>query len=67
MDQYEAGLRRTRRHDGEDRQGCTGHDVLQKGGSTPMIDGQWLVSVIVVLVCVAAVIGVVLYLNTYFS
>lgn len=67
MDQYEAGLRRTRRPGGEDRQGCTGHDMLQKDGSTPMIDGQWLVSVIVVLVCVAAVIGVVLYLNTYFS
>ena len=41
--------------------------MLQKDGSTFMIDGQWLVSVIVVLLCVAAVIGVVLYLNTYFS
>jgi hypothetical protein len=32
-----------------------------------MIDRQWIVSVIVVLVCLAAVIGVVLYLDTYFG
>lgn len=32
-----------------------------------MPDRQWVISVIVVLVCLAAVIGVVLYLNTYFS
>jgi hypothetical protein len=32
-----------------------------------MLDPQWVVSVIVVLVCLAAVVGVVLYLNAYFS
>lgn len=32
-----------------------------------MIDRQWVVNLIVVLVCLAAVIGVVLYLNSYFS
>ena len=32
-----------------------------------MIDRQWIVSLIVVLVCLAAVIGVVLYLDTYFG
>ena len=32
-----------------------------------MVDRQWVISVIVVLVGLAAVIGVVLYLNTYFS
>ena len=32
-----------------------------------MIDRQWIVSVIVVLVCVAAVVGIVLYLDTYFG
>jgi hypothetical protein len=28
---------------------------------------QWIVSVIVIVVCLAAVIGVVLYLDTYFG
>lgn len=66
MNQYEAGSGGRVAKAG--RTGtAAGHDVLQKDGSTPMIDGQWLVSVIVVLLCVAAVIGVVLYLNTYFS
>ena len=32
-----------------------------------MIDRQWVASVIVVLVCLAAVIGVVLDLDGYFS
>jgi hypothetical protein len=32
-----------------------------------MIDRQWIVSVIVVLVCVGAVVGIVLYLDTYFG
>ncbi len=32
-----------------------------------MLDRQWVVGVIVVLVASAAVIGVVLYLDTYFS
>ncbi len=32
-----------------------------------MIDRQWVVSVVVVLACLAAVIAVALYLNSYFS
>jgi len=32
-----------------------------------MPDRQWVISVIVVLVCLAAFIGVILYIDTYFS
>ena len=32
-----------------------------------MIDRQWVVSVIVVLVCVGAAVGTVMYLDTYFG
>jgi hypothetical protein len=32
-----------------------------------MIDRQWVISLIVILVGIAAVIGVVLYLDTYFG
>ena len=32
-----------------------------------MLDRQWVIGLIVVLVCLAVVIGVVLYLDTYFS
>jgi len=32
-----------------------------------VLDRQWVIGVIVVLVAIAAVIGVVLYLDTYFS
>jgi len=32
-----------------------------------MIDRQWVAGAIVVLVCLAAVVGVVVYLDTYFS
>ncbi len=31
-----------------------------------MVDRQWVISVMVVLIGLATVIGVVLYLNTYF-
>ena len=36
-------------------------------GGVSMPDRQWVISVIVVLVALAVVVGVVLYLNTYFS
>ena len=36
-------------------------------GGISMPDRQWVISVIVVLVALAVVVGVVLYLNTYFS
>jgi len=32
-----------------------------------VVDRQWVVNVIVVLVCLAAVVGVVLYLDSHFS
>ena len=32
-----------------------------------VLDRQWVIGVIVVLAAIAAVIGVVLYLDTYFS
>ena len=44
-----------------------GHGVLPELGGGLVLDRQWVVNVIVVLVAVAAVIGVVLYLDTYFS
>ena len=67
MDQYEAGCDGRVAMAARTGYGCSGDDVLQNDGRIFMIDGPWPVSVIVVLVCVAAVIGVVLYLNTYFS
>ena len=67
MNQYEAGSDGRVTMAARTGTAAAVHDVLQKDGSTFMMDGQWLVSVIVVLLCVAAVIGVVLYLNTYFS
>ena len=43
------------------------HPVLPELGGGVVLDRQWVIGVIVVLVGLAAVIGVVLYLDTYFS
>ena len=44
-----------------------GHALLPELGGDLVLDRQWVLGVIVVLVAIAAVIGVVLYLDTYFS
>jgi hypothetical protein len=44
-----------------------GHAVLPELGGGLVLDRQWVMGVIVVLVAIAAVTGVVLYLDTYFS
>lgn len=52
---------------GRERRFSIGQAVLPELGGGLVLDRQWVIGVIVVLVGLAAVIGVVLYLDAYFS